>query len=222
MRYQRTTGRQPKAVPAVLLTLLMAVSAGSAAAEDVPGNIEYDIVRMNDSLAVWLNLARYFGADEFEAMADGIDYACTWSLELKRPRRFFGASKVATSEGHITLSNRLVTEDFVLHAPSSSGLETPRTFLRAADVRSFLSDSIYVRVAAIDSLDRRNHYVLKLSISCISLTSLNLATKGEGDRKDDSPLKFLFRQFLKLTGYARDEYSTTSRQFSLSEVYGAD
>lgn len=209
-------------MPAVLLALILAVSAGSAAAEDIPGNIEYDIVRKNDSLAVWLNLARYFTADEFEAMADGIDYACTWSLELKRPRRFFGANRVAASEGHITLSNRLVTEDFVLHGPNSDGVESSRTFLRAADVRSFLSDSIYVRIAAIDSLDSRNHYVLQLNVSRISLTSLNLATRDEGNRKDDSPLKFLFRQFLKLTGYARDEYSTTSRQFSLSEVYGAD
>ncbi len=220
MRCSRIRLRRPAAWPAVLLFGLL--SGAWPAKAQAPDNIEYTFARRNDSLVVWLNLARYFGDEQFEGLTDGIDYACRYEIALKRPRRIWGAEQVARVEGQVRVGYRSVTRNYTLTVFDRDSLEQSREFVAGDSLLQFLADSIWVATAAIDSLDRGAHYVMDLRISTISLTTFNLATEDEADDGPDSPVKYLFRQFLKATGYGREDYSTSSRKFSLSEIYPID
>ncbi|MEW5994491.1 MAG: hypothetical protein AB1744_08860, partial [Candidatus Zixiibacteriota bacterium] len=112
---------------------------------------------------------------------------------------------------------RLVTEEFVLVADWQA-LAAQRCFLSLAALHAFLNDSVSLGIEKLCRLDRRKSYVLELDISCISLTDINLAVDGPSRDQSGSPVKYLFRQFLKLTGYGREDLSVKSRPFSLSEL----
>ncbi|HQL25096.1 MAG TPA: hypothetical protein PKY95_11815, partial [candidate division Zixibacteria bacterium] len=81
MRFFRPQARRRS--PAALLALILAAAAPARGA-DPPGGVEYDIVRADDSLAVWLNLTPFFGHPEYRSLQDGIDYACEIAIELQR------------------------------------------------------------------------------------------------------------------------------------------
>ena len=68
----------------------------------------------------------------------------------------------------------------------------------------------------------RRRYVLKIKLTCISLTNFNLAADNDRSEEPGSPVKYLFAQFLRLTGFGRDEYTIETRPFSLSEISSED
>ena len=199
----------------VTVFLLIAVSTK---AEAPPDNVEYDIVRYHDSLTIWLNLNRYLGETEFQSLREGIGYGLQWEVSLQRPRKLWGAETVTETASGLTIARRPVTEDFEILTPTPDSATARHIFLTRTDLRRYLSDSVLITLLPIDSLTPQPRYQVKLVIQRISLTSLNLAADGESPGTDTSPLKFLFRQFLTLTGYGRDEFSTTSRSFRLTEV----
>ncbi len=200
-------------------TSLVLLPLFAAVAVEPPDNIEYDIVRYQDSLTVWLNLSRYFGDDEFEFLANGIDYAVTCKIELNRPKKLFGTEKIEEKSATFRLSHRLATREFALSGPVGDSLRTLGTFLSPEETAAFLNDSILISLEEMDSLRSDRYYEIHIDITRISLTSLNLATTGEPPDNSKSPIKYLFRQFLHITSYGRDEYSTVSRSFSLREIY---
>jgi len=220
MKRNRFTSRRPAIASAVVLCLL--VFGPEPGRAEPPDNIEYTFARRNDTLVAWLNLARYFGKEQISALTDGVAFACEYGITLKRPRRLWGAEQIARIRGRVRVAYRPVTRIFALSVSDADSTDTARDFATVDRALEFLEDSIWVPLAAIDSLDAGAHYVGDLSVAVISLTTFNLATEDQPDDGSNSPLKFLFRQFLKATGYGREDYSTSSRKFSLSEVYPID
>ena len=217
MTFDAHTFRRPGLLPAVLLWVLLPLAA-TAAPPSVPDNIDYTLVSRNDSLTVWIDLGRYFGQPELELMSDVIDYACEMEVTLKRPRRIWGSEEIAVKSARWRLSYRLGTDDFLLTDSDTSTNGLRRLFVEQDSLRAFLADSIYLAVAALGELRTDQRFVVGLKIARISLTTFNLASPEDGG----SPVRYLFHQFLKATGYGREEYSTSSRRFSTAEIRPID
>jgi hypothetical protein len=204
-------------LPFYILIFVFLLAARPIAARDKSEPVEYDIFQREDRLSVRLNLAQYLSSRRVERMKEGIDLAIEYRLVLSRPKRFWGAEEVAKSSGLVKIGYRIVTEDFSL----SAGKFDPgddRHFVSLARLHQFLSDSIVVDLAAYKELSPRRRYVLKIKLTCISLTNFNLAANGDPSEEPGSPVKYLFTHFLRLTGFGREEYSIQTRPFSLSEI----
>jgi len=63
-----------------------------------------------------------------------------------------------------------------------------------AKLHQFLTDSIILNVPLPDQLNKENTYKIEFKTTSIALTTLNLISSD--NNQDDSPVKFLFRQFL--------------------------
>lgn len=202
-----------------ILASLFAVKPIVAA--DKPELIEYDIFRHDSRISIWLNLAQFLSSKRVEHLKEGIDFALEYHLILSRPKRFWGAEQAAKATGSIKIGYRIVTEDYFLSTPKLS-FEDGRRFVSLAKLHQFLADSIVVDIAHYDELDRHVRYTLEVKLTCILLTSFNLTSDDDSSDESDSPLKYLFRKFLQLTGFGREEYSVKSRSFLLSEVSSRD
>jgi hypothetical protein len=180
--------------------------------------IDYDIFSDSSRLTVWVDLAPFLGAAEVEQMRDGIDIILECKLTLSTPRRFFGERSVATQSRTLLISNRPVTEDYVV-AIAEADSNSASQFISFGELHRYLRDSVEIVLTDLDSLDPHLRYVLELRVSTIHLTDMNLSSpKGLEKDQVEPPVRFLFRQFLELTGYGRDEFSTKSRKLSLSEI----
>jgi len=208
-------------LPFWTLILAYLLAATPIAARDKSEPVEYDIFQRGGRLSVWLNLAQYLSSRRVEQMKEGIDLAIEYRLILSRPKRIWGAEEVAKSSGLVKIGYRIVTEDFSLSA-GKFDLGDDRHFVSLARLHQFLSDSIVIDLATYKELDRRRRYVLKIKLTCISLTNFNLAADNDSSEEPGSPVKYLFTQFLRLTGFGRDEYTIETRPFSLSEISPED
>ncbi len=183
-------------------------------AQDPPDNVEYDLIRHHDSLTAWLNLARYFGDPELQALSDGIGFACRIDLALSHPRKLWGSTPVATASREFLVSYNLPARSYRLTLPDTT--QPDHLFQLPDDLLTYLADSILIPICPIDSLPIGRNYRLSLDISRISLTGINLAADNQSD--NPSAIRLLFREFLRLTGYGRDQWKTTSRTFRLAEI----
>ena len=208
-------------LPFCLLILVPLLAARPIAARDKPEPVEYDIFQREDRLSVRLNLAQYLSTRRVERMKEGIDLAIEYRLVLSRPKRFWGSEEVAKAGGLVKIGYRIVTEDFSLSAGQLS-LGNDRHFVSLARLHQFLSDSIVVDLATYKELSLHHRYVLKIKLTCISLTDINLAADNNSSEGSGSPVKYLFAQFLRLTGFGREEYTVETRPFSLSEISPED
>ena len=204
-------------LPFCLLILVPLLAARPIAARDKPEPVEYDIFQREDRLSVRLNLVQYLSSRRVEQMKEGIDLAIEYRLVLSRPKRFWGTEEVAKAGGLVKIDYRIITEDYSLSA-GRLGLRYDRHFISLARLHQFLSDSIVVDLSAYKELAPRRRYVLKIKLTCISLTNFNLAADNNSSEESGSPVKYLFAQFLRLTGFGRDEYAVETRPFSLSEI----
>ena len=203
-------------LPCLFVLAGVAISVPTAAAED-SAPFEYDIIGRDGHIAVWLNLAGFLTTVQVERLKEGIDVSLDYQLILSRPRRLWGAEQVAKTTGSVIIGYRIVTEGYFLSA-AELGFEGERHFVSLARLHQFLTDSIVVDMANFDELDPRRRYTVEVKLACIQLTSLNIASDDGFSGESSSPVKYLFRKFLRLTGFGREEYSVKSRLFSLSEV----
>jgi len=204
-------------VVAGCLVLLGFLVPRAILAADEPEPIEYDIFLRNGHISVWLNLSQLISSKQVERLKEGIDFAIEYRLILSQPRRLWGSKQVAETTGLIKVSYRIVTEDFTLSA-LKLGLESSRRFVSLAKLHQFISDSIVVDITDFQGLNRHRQYVLEVKLTCILLTTFNLASGADSSGASESPLKYLFRKFLHITGFGHEEHSFKSRPFSLSEV----
>lgn len=201
--------------PAVVLASVLGLTAPRLAAEDL--DLSYDIYSRDRNLAVWVDLSPFIDAPAVSRLKDGIDILLECRVSLTIPRRFFGDNLVARSSTTRRLSYRRVTEEFL--ATETQDPDQPAlSFVSLASLYQHFRDSIEIDLVSLDSLEDQERYVLSLDVTTISLTDLNLAPTDESSEDGESPLRFLFRQFLNLTEYGREEYSTRSRPFSLDEI----
>ena len=180
--------------------------------------IGYDIFSDRSRLTVWVDLAPFLGASEVEQMRDGIDIILECKLALSTPRRFFGERKVATQSRTLLISNRPVTEDYLVTVAGADS-NSAGPFISLGGLHRYLRDSVEIALTNLDSLVPHLRYALELRVSIIHLTDMNLYRhQGLEEDQAEPPVRFLFRQFLELTGYGREEFSTKSRKFSLGEI----
>jgi hypothetical protein len=208
--------RLPFSGPARILALVAILFACNARAQDNPA-FRFDILRSADSVVVWLDLSPILTAVNVDRMKDGRDLAVECNLRLLRPRRLFGAVQMASVDQTFELSFQILTEQYFLN--SSDSTAGKKVFPSQSGLFDHLADSIFIPVAALDSLTRGDRYELDASIATISLGHNSLESSGEPDGGSDSPLRWLYIQLLKVTGYGRTEYSFRSRPFGIAELY---
>lgn len=198
-------------------TLVVLGLAGSPArAQDDP-ELVYDIYVHDSCLTVWLDLAPFINSRTLERLRDGVDLAIECRAKLEVPKRFWGDRLAATETRLLRLSYRKVTNDFLVTTGDSTSPQTNELPSIAA-LFQHLRDSVEICLANISQLDASRRHLVSLKVTTISLTDLNLAEDLTTRDGSDSPLRYLFKQFLKLTEYGRRETSTKSRSFSLSEL----
>jgi hypothetical protein len=197
--------------------LLAAVIASGVAAED-DYEINYDAYVKGSCLTVWLDLAPLISSQSVQRLRDGVDLAIECRAELGTPRRFWGDRSIATHNRYLRLSHREVTSDFLLTTPGDSLAHPDRRFGSLATLHAYLRDSVDLCVAALADLDSDQRYFLSLSVTTISMFDINIDNPKTDSDESESPVKFLFRQFLLLTDYGREQYSTRSSEFQISDL----
>lgn len=201
-------------VTAILITVLGGFTPAGAA--DDEGQIDYVLCRQDGLLCARLDLSGLVSSKLVEEMEDGVEFALACRVSLLRPRRIWGSVTVARSVRLLRIGYGVVTEDFrATFADSLSGREI--RFPSLAGLHQFLADSVTAEIIAIDSLETENRYFVRIQISRLSLTALNLASR-QTPAESSSPVRFLFDKFLQFTGFGREEYSVESRLFSLGEI----
>jgi hypothetical protein len=200
---------------ATVLTIAIICPTAEAADEN---RFDYDIFRHNDSLTAWIDLSFILSESNLKKLHDGIDLALEYRLTLATPRRLWGSRTIARTGDALKISYRRITEDFYTNRMVRES-EPERRFISREELEEYLKDSITVCLAELDSLDAHLKYTLEIEITSITLTALNQLSDGDAADSNQSALKSLFNEFLKLTGYGRRELSVKSRPFSLDEVF---
>ncbi len=202
--------------PLVFLLALCLFLTGQVHSQDNE-TVSYDLIVREGRLIASLDLSSFLTSSTMTRLSQGINFALECRLSLKTPRRLFGSRTISQTDIAWKIGYRPVTEDYTI-ASSSTGWKQPRVLLTASDLESYLSDSLAVSLSPVDSLERSRQYTLNLQVTAIFLTDFSLGPRTEVSDSSNSPLEYLFRQFLNLTGYGRREYTFESRPFLLSEI----
>jgi hypothetical protein len=202
---------------ALLVVLLLPIVSPVRAqqpSEDEP-DLFYDIFIKDSCLTVWVDLHPLLNARTWDRLHDGVDFALECRIELNSPRWLWSDRLEAEQARTIHLSYHKVTGDFLLTTGDSG---TARSYPLQEGIEAYLSDSVEICLAQVSTIDPDKNLKIALKITSIFLTDLNLADRVASGDGSDSPVKYLFRQFLELTDYGRRNYTTRSRPFSLSEL----
>lgn len=178
---------------------------------------DFGVMDNEPNLAAWLDLAPLVTKSRVERIRDGIDFLINFNLTLNRPKHFFGAETVANRHGIVQIEYRVVTEDFIVRLSGKDFHESGK-FANLAELHRYLTDSIVVDLIEYSELDSLRRYRLKLDLASISMSGLNIEPQPDSSGGDESVLKYLFRHFLKLTGFGRDSFSGETLLFSPAEV----
>ncbi len=206
-----------KTVEGVFFLLLLSfVGADRPAAQD-DIDIAYDIFRHDDNVMVWVDLSRFMSEAQVEKVRDGIDLVFELDLHLAIPRRLWGERSVVNTSTAYRLGYHLVTRDFWLTSLDGNQ-EVEKQFLTSSSLLDYLADSVETKLISFDSLDPGSHYTLALKVIRSSLSAIDLPRPKGDSGGSSSPLEFLFRKFLSLTGFGQTKYQTKSRSFSPSEI----
>jgi hypothetical protein len=201
----------------VLLVLGSVSIGGSVRADDA--DINYDIYVRDSTILVWIDLAPFLSSDDIEQLRDGIDIVLSCRLELAVPKRFFGDHQVTKTERSFRLSHRPVTEDFIV-LPADTSRPSPGPLVSLGSLYRYLRDSIEIPLLPMNLMAPDRFHTLQITISSIILTDFNLERPPDKvAESDESPVRYLFRQFLSLTGYGSKEYRTKSRPLTLDEIH---
>ncbi len=207
---------KPPARPLLLIATVLILTSPGLSGEDDP-EIDYDIYIRDTCLTVWVDMTRFLTSRAMERLKEGVDLAIECRASLVIPRKFWGDRLVAEQSRVLRLSYHKLTDDFILN-PEGKASEPPIRFGSMAGLFQLLRDSITICLATPDQLDASGRHAVQLRVTAISLTDLNLAEEISAEDGSDSPIRYLFCQFLRLTNYGRDEYSTRSRSFSVPEL----
>jgi len=199
---------------AVLLAAIIA--SGVTAGDDF--EINYDVYVSDSCLNTWLDLAPLITSQSVQRLRNGVDLAIECRVELETPRRFWGDRTIAATTRYLRLSHREITSDFLLTTPGDTLAHPARQFGSLATLHAFLRDSLELCVSPLVDLDTDLRCFLSLHVTTISLFDINLSHPKSDHDDSESPVRYLFRQFLRLTDYGRNEYSTRSSDFLISDL----
>ena len=211
-------GKNWKSFPLCLVLLFCLSPAVTAQG---PAGIDFDLWESNDSLTVQLDLAPYITSRRISQLREGIEFAIEYEVALKRPRRLWGKETISRAGRTVRIGQRAATEDFEVTV-SGKAFEVSRILPSLPRLHQHLSDSQVVVLAGIDRLSAGVYYLLELKITCVSLTKANLAFDDDSGREAKSPIKYLFKKFLQMTDFGREEFHAESAPFSLSDIRRRD
>ncbi|MEA3296637.1 MAG: DUF4390 domain-containing protein [candidate division Zixibacteria bacterium] len=206
-----------KRLCASLLVLTYFVSACPSVMGDDGVPFYPDLFRTDSNLVILINLAPFVSSSRLDKMQEGIDLAFEYRLTLVHPRQFWRDKTITTVSDAVRLSYQILTKNYCLSS-SDALLPDGRKFPSLAKLHRYLSDSVVVDLATSNKLDSLQEYILQAKLSCIQLTSFTPIPKDSTWTFSESPVKYLFKQFLELTGFGRQEYSMQTRPFMLSEI----
>jgi hypothetical protein len=204
-----------------LTALIFAVLAAANSASSQPGdreepNIFYDIYVHDSCLTAWVDLAPFLNSRVVERLRDGIELAIEFRAELVTPRRFWGDQTVVGTTRTFKLSFRKITNEFVISNADSN--RTEMSFASQEELSNIMSELAGICLGIIRQFSPESRYAVVLQVTTISLTDLNLAESPLDSSESESPVRFLFRQFLLLTDYGRHQVNTRTRPFLLAEL----
>ena len=208
-----------------LTALIFAILAVAGSASSQPGdreesNIFYDIYVHDSCLTAWADLTPFLTSRVVERLRDGIELAIEFRTELVTPRRFWGDQTVVSRTRTVKLSFRRITNEFVLSNSDSNWTE--RAFTSLEELSKIMSESEGLCLGTMRQFNSESRYVVVLQVTTISLTDLNLAERPSDSSASESPVRFLFRQFLHLTDYGRHKVMARTRPFLLTELEEID
>jgi len=196
---------------AALSTLTCLLLAGASANATEIDSLDFEVGRCRNTLCVWVNLADLLSSDRLSRLKEGVPLSIECRSTLLRPRRLWGEVTIAEEDWTARLGFRRVTEDYVL---TSAGREQ-RVFSSLAPLHRFLSDSVIINLTPVDSLNQEQFHRVRIRMTLVWLTSLNLSPPEESS---GSPIRFLFEQFLSVSGYGRHEFDIESESFSVRRL----
>ncbi|MFQ5499067.1 MAG: DUF4390 domain-containing protein [Candidatus Zixiibacteriota bacterium] len=175
------------------------------------------LLAADSSLLVGVDLTGLITSSRVDRLQQGINIKVVVDIELRQPRRLFGTRKIGAAKGAISIDHDPVTHNYRL---TRHDLNPPqgRSFFSLAGLHKYLADSVILPLATTEPLGRYRLFTLHCQSTVISLTSIDLTDPDSADRSD-SPVEYLFRQFLILTDFGREQFSFSSRPFSLSELH---
>jgi len=183
----------------VIITIMILVNTESVSAQD--HDYQFDISLKDSFLIVQPDLSSFINSEKTDLLKDGVNYAFEYQVTLLRPRHLWGAVQLEQHTEAIAIGYRLLTKEYTLsHFPIDTSFNELR-FISLAKLHQFLADSVEVRILISDYLNKGNSYKIRLKTTSIALTTLNLISSE--NNSGGSPIKFLFRQFLEVTGYGR-------------------
>jgi hypothetical protein len=200
----------------IVAVLSAATTAFPQSGEPDEANIFYDLYIQDSCLTAWVDLAPFLTPRAVERLLDGIELAIEYQAVVVVPRRFWGDQTVVSRTGTIKLTYRKITGEYVII--DSDSAQTERSLTSEAELVLALSDIEGICLTSVDLLTSDRRHVVVFKVTTISLTDLNLAESPPDSTKSESPVRYLFRQFLLLTDYGRHQVTTRTRPFLLSEL----
>jgi hypothetical protein len=189
----------------------------SPVAADPVDDLGFDLFAENGEVRVWVDINQLMTASNWEQLTEGADIAFDLSFSLTTPRRLYGESEAAHSEQGLKLSHQLLTDTYYCGS-SVDQFEHPRSFVNQDELASFIADSLTFAIAHLDSLDQAKRYTLRIQITRVSVAQLSRYNQGKNETDGESPLQPLFRLFLDLTQFGRQEFRAESRPLTLDEL----
>jgi hypothetical protein len=205
----------------VLLLSALVISGPSTATADDDPEINFDVYVQDSCLTVWLDLAPILNSRAVDRLQEGVDLALECRVSLTVPRRLWGNRQIASRDETLRLSYRKITSEYLI----AVGSRLPASPFKAESMPvlfQFLKDSVDLCLSHLSTLEVEKRFSLELRVVAISLTDFNLAEQVGAEGESDSPLRFLFHQFLRITDYGRREFTARSRTFGLSELETID
>ena len=201
----------------IAISLLAALWTPYQTAADPDDDFSFDIYAQDENVEVWVDINQLVSESHWSRLKDGGEIAFEFSFSLTVPRKLFGESEAVKNEQAIKLSYHIVTETYYCGF-SSDQFENPVRFASMEDLSQYLADSLTFAITEIDKLDSDRKHTLKIAVTRVSIADLSRYATNDDNPSANSPLEPLFRAFLNLTQFGRQEFRARSRPLSVDEL----
>jgi hypothetical protein len=183
-------------------------------------NFDYDIFRLSDTLAVWLDVTPVMTQTRMEDLLAGLDISIAVECAVEKPRPVLPAKTILKSTTVIMLSHPLAEDIYRLSL--SNGSVKTREFESQLALSDFLADSLVFRVAPSERIRPEGEVRLRLSLISKS-QSPNMMDEGVRPPKDrlrtpETPrtvFESAFSLFLDLVGFGQAAYRIVTPPFAV-------
>lgn len=193
-------------------------------AADAPLDFDYDIFRISDTLALWLDVVPILDQTKMEDLLSGLDIAVELNVNLERPRFLVGARTLVHRQFSLLISHPLAEDTYWLRIGAEKAVEYK--FSNQLNLSDYLADSLVFRIGPTTDLAERTKIRLSLAITCNSMSPHLLgavARPPDGlvparQRIDNGIFDRLFELFRETIGFGRTSYRVQSPVFDLDRL----